>query len=807
MPRSLPSKAMGALLACLLLPAAAALPQAAPPPLTEFGAARAAAEPPVFGPWLVMPALDPAGRIPFSGDAVFAAHLLTPEAEAPRAGARLQGTSAEGAWAETAPAAGGGVALPSGGWAFCEVRCAQAGVWIARLSGAARLFVNGDGFVGDVYGYGFAGVPVGLRAGVNRVFVAGARGGFTLQFTAPDGPLQRIPQDDLLVPLRAGVSDPGWALLTVANASTEELPVLAAETRATGLIAAHRPEMALPLVPLGVGRIEVPLRPKRAPVNAGVEAFSLRVYAGGESSALQQEGTLPVLAPGAPGLRAFVSQVDGSVQKWSAVPPAGVPGPPPGLVLSLHGASVDCAGQAGAYAPKEDFFLACPTNRRPYGFDWQDWGRQDAYEVLAEALRASGAPEDRVYLTGHSMGGHGTWHLAVNDADRWAAIAPSAGWASFDSYGGRPHGVLDALWRGADGASETLALLPNLRGVPIYALHGAADDNVPLGEMEALLAELARLGIPAQSHVEPGAGHWWGNACVDWPPIFALFRGARRPTDDEVTEIDFRTADPGVDARHHWLEVEQLMEYGKPARIHARWQGEMLVFQEIENVRRYRVHFPGGASSSFLRQAANLWQRVEEPIPAGEKSPARGGPFKRAFDRRFVFVYGTSGDARENAELLARARYDAEVWWYRGNACPWVLSDAEYLNRRHQPRLHGRNAILYGNADSNRAWNWVVPEACPLRAERGRMRLGEQEWRGEDLAALCVYPGAEGTAPPLVGLVADSGAAGSRLGYTLRTFVSGVGYPDYAVWGPEVLQAGDGAVRAAGFFDHRWRLP
>ena len=52
-------------------------------------------------------------------------------------------------------------------------------------------------------------------------------------------------------------------------------------------------------------------------------------------------------------------------------------------------------------------------------------------------MKLSGADPDRIYLTGHSMGGHGTWHLAANDPDRWAAIAPSAGWISFDTYGGR----------------------------------------------------------------------------------------------------------------------------------------------------------------------------------------------------------------------------------------------------------------------------------------------------------------------------------------------------------------------------------
>ena len=58
----------------------------------------------------------------------------------------------------------------------------------------------------------------------------------------------------------------------------------------------------------------------------------------------------------------------------------------------------------------------------------------------------------------------------------------------------------------------------------------------------------------------------------------------------------------------------------------------------------------------------------------------------------------------------------------------------------------------------------------------------------------------------LVGVFADTGPSGTRLGYTLAPFVSGVGYPDYAVFDTGVLSQGDGGVLAAGWFDHRWAL-
>jgi hypothetical protein len=69
---------------------------------------------------------------------------------------------------------------------------------------------------------------------------------------------------------------------------------------------------------------------------------------------------------------------------------------------------------------------------------------------------------------------------------------------------------------------------------------------------------------------------------------------------------------------------------------------------------------------------------------------------------------------------------------------------------------------------------------------------------------LFVYPRAD--SPALVGVFADTGPAGTRLLTTVPVFVSGVGLPDYALFGPTILTQGDGGVLAAGWFDHAWRL-
>ena len=54
----------------------------------------------------------------------------------------------------------------------------------------------------------------------------------------------------------------------------------------------------------------------------------------------------------------------------------------PSLFLSVHGAEVEAISQARAYKPKTEGPIVAPTNRRPRGFNWEDWGRLDALEVL-----------------------------------------------------------------------------------------------------------------------------------------------------------------------------------------------------------------------------------------------------------------------------------------------------------------------------------------------------------------------------------------------------------------------------------------
>ena len=751
--------------------------------------------------WLVIGPVNVRGRRPFNPDAIFERYLLYRNAPPPAEGDRVEGDDGRAdAW-KSIEADESGRVNARAVYAYARVRSPRACVALARVPGGATLFVNGDAFVGDIYSSRHSGVPVPLTEGENHVFVRGVRGSFRLELElVPEG-LILPPADATLPDLVIGERFRGAGAVVVLNASPR--PMEAVLLTAQGQHENGWTGAPAGIVPFGLRKLPVSFSaPPRAA--AGAEELSVRAM-----PTATQSFTLHIREPDQPRRITFRSAIDGSVQQYSVLPPPGN-GVDAAVVLSLHGASVDAYNQAHAYSARPGYWIVAPTNRRPFGFDWQDWGRWDAYEVLRHAIANCGADERRVYLTGHSMGGHGAWHLAANDPDRFLAVAPSAGWATFETYVGRPGSLLQELWAGADGASDTLSLISNLAQVPTFILHGVEDDNVPLREALLMESLLIAEGAPPAVHYQPGAGHWWdgqaapGADCVDWPGIFDHFE--RCPPRPDPEEIEFVSVDAGVDDSHHWLRLVQPLSYGQPSRIHARREGDSIVVK-THNVRafeawpllqpvEYRIdgdEVPSSFQTRLLRSAEG-W-RAGVPA-AGEKRPERCGPFKRAFANGFVFVYGAN-----DREALARARYDAQSWWYRGNGDVPVVTDAAFL----AGGFEGRNVICYGNADGNRAWDAVFPDRCPVRAERGRLVVGGRRFEGDSLAAVFVYPRRDSPGA-LAAAFAHTGPRGARLGYGLLTFSAGVGYPDYAVFSERVLIEGDGGVLAAGWFGPDWSL-
>ena len=355
------------------------------------------------------------------------------------------------------------------------------------------FYVNGEPHGGDVYSTGAFFYPVKLRKGLNRFFFYTARGSLRPAITVPDrnDPNHTIARGaDVTFPdWIKGETKPVWAAIPVANLGDQDADsvTITASTDGGKVVTKGAP------IPSGT-IVKVPFMMK-----PGTKSTRLTVTYEFKGKAKKTEVfEIAIKSPRDTHKRTFLSKIDGSVQ-YFGVQPSTSPAAGQALFLSLHGASVEGIGQAAAYGQKTWGHIIAPTNRRPYGFDWEEVGRLDAIEVMDHASALFQTDPRRQYLTGHSMGGHGTWQIGAQFSDRFAAIAPCAGWISFDTYGGGGRFPTDTelgkVFNRAKSPSDTLGLKGNYSRLAIFALHGDADSTVPVSEPRRMREELK--GHPA----------------------------------------------------------------------------------------------------------------------------------------------------------------------------------------------------------------------------------------------------------------------------------------------------------------------
>jgi hypothetical protein len=189
------------------------------------------------------------------------------------------------------------------------------------------------------------------------------------------------------------------------------------------------------------------------------------------------------------------------------------------------------------------------------------------------------------------------------------------------------------------------------------------------------------------------------------------------------------------------------------------------------------------------------------PVPATDKKPARGGPFKNAFAHGFVAIVGTQGDDRADDLVMAKARFDAEQWWVRGNGRFEIILDRAFDAKAYA----GRNVVLYGNHDHNSAWDAVLGPNPPVDVRGGSFKGPVATHAGDDVAAFFVRPRAD-CDQGQVGVIAATGELGWRAAMRTPVFVAGVGIPDLVAFRASMLKDGSQAIVEAGYFGNDWSV-
>lgn len=213
------------------------------------------------------------------------------------------------------------------------------------------------------------------------------------------------------------------------------------------------------------------------------------------------------------------------------------------LILALAGGR----GDGSKYAPfwrrvlkGQKYIVICPVGRGA----WWHTSYLIALAALKDACERYRVDRNRVYLTGMSNGGNGTWFMAMHHPDLFAAAAPMAGCPQTSK------GRIDYPY------------LLNLLNVPVFACHGADDETISIEPDRKACGLLREQGYDCQLSEIPNGGH--GSPHQRVPQILEWFSAKQR--NPNPTHIRFLKQNKGL-KRCYWLLIGKTTQ---PAVVEAK---------------------------------------------------------------------------------------------------------------------------------------------------------------------------------------------------------------------------------------------
>eukprot|EP01112_Ceratiomyxa_fruticulosa_P022069 TRINITY_DN7980_c1_g1_i1.p1 TRINITY_DN7980_c1_g1~~TRINITY_DN7980_c1_g1_i1.p1 ORF type:complete len:875 (+),score=198.67 TRINITY_DN7980_c1_g1_i1:181-2805(+) len=540
---------------------------------------------------------------------------------------------------------------------------------------------------------------------------------------------------------------------------------------------------------------------------------------------------------------------DGSVQYSMARAPVYPCTQPNGcpILFTLHGAGVEASSNAWTYAYSQQnySYTLFPTNRRAYGFDWQNSGFFNALNALlsftsllpgvpASNKTAYAANQYRVIYAGHSMGGHGCWTFSSHYPDRALAFAPAAGWISMETY--LPYFIrVGDSWIDPYVKQIMMASIsdwnddfytPNMVGVPLLIRMGSDDDNVPpfhLKRMARLVQELSHNASTAIAQVSeiPGQGHWF-NGVVDDAIMQAFFNQHilnNLPPLPQTFVVT--TMNPGTSEGRGGVKILQFTIPYRAARIKVTQNGNQWVLK-TENVRRFgfdsfdglltpsNIIIDGTPFTTSLLPTVNYcnlnnnfqWAVCNDngEWEQTERGPKTYGPMINVIINPLVIVWGTKDDnpaleaVRNNiATFLANTFYFQER--YSIPIMPDYLFDPTILETS--------NVIIIGGPETNFVAAKLEPEFPNGLSFVGQnVSIGGRVFDTPKTGVLFDFQC--GGNLSLCAVMEGTDLPGLLKAANLFPVSSSVTVPDFVVAGPEWGYAGAGGLLAAGFWDNFW---
>ena len=535
----------------------------------------------------------------------------------------------------------------------------------------------------------------------------------------------------------------------------------------------------------------------------------------------------------------FVSRIDGSVQPFGIVVPAGFSladkATPRRMDVWLHGRGdtktevpflTERMSKPGMYTP-ENAFVLHPFGRHCNAFKFA--GETDVYEAMEHAETLFAVDRSRIAIRGFSMGGAGCWHLAVHNPSKWFAANPGAGFVDTLVYQGWTESTPFEVTPTAAKLLSWYDVLPwtaNLSGLRTIAYSGEEDKQKQAADR--VVGQAAKMGITFPYVVGPKMGHKVDDASqkriaqqlTEWSQT-------AEPSPRKV--IDFVTYTTRY-SQADWLRVTGIQEHWTPAAVKATLDDEKKTLTIATNgVTHLALDFSesgwpnrDGAvgididgQSTFVEDTGNRagFQCRLVRAPDGEwtqqvgeetkrKRPGVQGPIDDAFCDRFVFVL-PSRPARHGRvqRWISRETEYAQQRWLR-----LMRGDVQFVLDRDVTEEHIQKChlVCFGDFSSNR-FLFRIAEGLPIQWTRDQLQVGTQSFDPSSHAPVFCYPN---PLNPNRYVVVNSGMTFREFSNVSNSRQIAM-LPDWAVL--DITTEDDsiyaGSIRAQGFFDESWQLP
>jgi hypothetical protein len=478
-------------------------------------------------------------------------------------------------------------------------------------------------------------------------------------------------------------------------------------------------------------------------------------------------GRDPLAAERGNSLLGYYAANDGSCQPYSLTLPEGYD--PRGerkypLVLELHH-----HGWGDWYKPFQGHqasaldgaIVAAPHGRGSCDYLWI---AEDDVLAVRDAVIADYRVDDlRVYVTGYSMGGTGSFHLPGRYPDRFAASTPKAGNADFTAWEQawkedrrRLETPLNAARMFLRWKTAPVTYAENFLHVPISMDHGAGDTVNPVQHSRSMAGRLKQLGYKHVRFRSGSGGHSWGATLEERFKWMLQFRGVRTPGRVRLKTGDYRHGGA------YWAEILRLADRMKMAEIDVKVSSPRLIeVTACRNVERFRLKLgelklaaraavsvgggrlalpdPPPAGVTLERTAAG-WKLAAATGASGRFPPPKRkgleGPIWDGLRDPFLVVVGTSSkDEFERRTVRMEAERWRRQWRRRFQSWPPVKDDREVTARD----IADRNLMLFGGPAAN-SITARVNARLPARIEGRKVIVGEREYSGDDLGLKLCYP-------------------------------------------------------------------